>query len=138
MQFEEAQTQSLIDSKIMEFEQRTRQAVPNGNFPPRPVGFPPGMPPRPGMGPPGLPQPGMMGEPGHKPTFSLLQAVHRIRTPVCEPFARIWATTAHTMLALRQAIRPATPGEPRAQRAQHVGIAGCRDSVTMPAKGVTG
>lgn len=76
MQFEEAQTQSLIDSKIMEFEMKSRQGLqgPPGMAPimmPRPMGpgqMPPpglGMPP-PGMGmpPPGMPMPGMPPRPG--------------------------------------------------------------------------
>jgi U1 small nuclear ribonucleoprotein C len=56
MQFEEAQTQSLIDDKIMQFVQHARPAMPLSG-----LGMPPpGMArPPPGMPPPGMPQYGM-------------------------------------------------------------------------------
>ncbi|EIE18536.1 zf-U1-domain-containing protein [Coccomyxa subellipsoidea C-169] len=70
MQFEESQTQSLIDSKIMEFEAKTRnafQAQVAASFQAQmmgrgagPMPGAPGMPPRP-MGPP------MMGMPPGRP-----------------------------------------------------------------------
>jgi U1 small nuclear ribonucleoprotein C len=68
MQFEETQTQSAIDDKIMNFAQHARPAMPlPGMGPPMPLGHRPpmGMPPpgmgmdmRPPMGMPGMPPPG--------------------------------------------------------------------------------
>lgn len=85
MQFEESQTQSLIDSKIMEFAQHARPPTMPGMPPAMPLGVgmgggppqgmqgmpPPGMGgPPPGMGgpPPGFrPPPGMAPPPGWRP-----------------------------------------------------------------------
>ncbi len=61
MQFEEQQTQDMIDSKIREFEMRSREALQQQmstfSGPQRPM-LPPAMP------PPGAPPPGTMPPPG--------------------------------------------------------------------------
>ncbi|KAL0051767.1 hypothetical protein WJX82_001680 [Trebouxia sp. C0006] len=62
MQFEESQTQSLIDSKIMEFEMKSRQGLQGPAGMP-PMLMPPGMMPPGGMPPPGMGMPHHMGMP---------------------------------------------------------------------------
>ncbi|KAL3158500.1 hypothetical protein ABBQ38_010732 [Trebouxia sp. C0009 RCD-2024] len=92
MQFEEAQTQSLIDSKIMEFEMKSRQGLqgPPGMVPMmmRPPGMmPPGAMPPPGLGmpPPGMGMPQPMHLPGMPPRPGQMQAPPGYRPPQSMP-----------------------------------------------------